>query len=193
MTTKETIEELKSGNQRFVKGNLTHPSQSPHRRRELASGQSPKACILSCADSRVPPEIIFDQGLGDLFVLRVAGNVVNDMILGSLEYAVEHLKAALIVVLGHQKCGAVSATVSLAGKAAPGHIGSLTAAIQPAVDKVTNASGDIVEASIRENIKSMCVKVECAKGLLADAAQKGTIQIAGAYYHLDSGEVEWLR
>ncbi len=110
-----------AGNNRYLEGNLEHPHQTLERRGDLASGQEPFACVLSCADSRVPPEIVFDQGLGDLFVLRVAGNIVNDMIMGSLEYAVEHLGASLIVVLGHKRCGAVSATVQ--GGTAPGKIG----------------------------------------------------------------------
>ena len=192
MNSQDIIEKLILGNQRFVEGRPEHPNQSPQNREDLIEGQAPSACILSCADSRVPPEIIFDQGLGDLFVLRVEGNIVNDMILGSLEYAVEHLKTPLIVVLGHQKCGAVAATVRLDGKKAPGHIGSLTKVIQPAVNKVKNASGDAVEPAIRENVKLMCETLRNAPGLLSQAAEKGEIRIMGGYYRLETGKVEWV-
>src|SRR5213080_315089 len=120
----EAISKLKEGNGRYTSGNLQHPGQTTERRTELANTQHPFASILSCSDSRVPPEIVFDQGLGDLFIVRVAGNVLNDEGLGSIEYGVDVLGARLIVVLGHQSCGAVDAamkTVAAKGKA-PGHI-----------------------------------------------------------------------
>src|SRR6059036_1627413 len=114
------------------------------RREELAKSQHPFAVVLGCSDSRVPPEIVFDQGLGDLFVLRVAGNVINDESLGSIEYAVDHLAVRLIVVLGHQRCGAVKAekdTIAAKGEA-PGHIQSLVTAIKPAVEATVNRDLD---------------------------------------------------
>src|SRR2546430_7064831 len=123
----EAISKLKEGNGRYTSGNLQHPGQTTERRAELTKSQHPFAVIVSCSDSRVPPEIVFDQGLGDLFVLRVAGHVIDNHSLGSIEYAVDHLAVRLIVVLGHQSCGAVKAakeTITAKGKA-PGHIESL--------------------------------------------------------------------
>src|SRR6266545_5016526 len=123
----ETISKLKEGNGRYTSGNLQHPGQTAERRTELAKTQHPFATIVSCSDSRVPPEIVFDQGLGDLFIVRVAGKVLNDEGLGSIEYSVDHLGTRLILVLGHQSCGAVKAareTIAAKGKA-PGHIESL--------------------------------------------------------------------
>ena len=176
-----------AGNKRYIEGNLEHPHQTLKRRGDLASGQEPFACVLSCADSRVPPEIIFDQGLGDLFVLRVAGHVVNDMILGSLEYAVEHLGASLIVVLGHIRCGAVSATVQ--GGKAPGKIGCLIQAIQPAVDTVKSQTGNPVDNAAIENIKRGVDQLKAAAPILSEKVNAGQLQISGAFYDLDTGEV----
>ena len=187
MTGKNALNKLIAGNKRYQEGNLEHPHQTLKRRGDLASGQDPFACILSCADSRVPPEIIFDQGLGDLFVLRVAGNVVNDMIVGSLEYAVEHLGAPLIVVLGHKRCGAVSATVQ--GGKAPGKIGSLVQAIQPAVEAVKGQTGDPVDNAARENIKRSVEQLKAAAPILSEKVNADELQIAGAFYDLDTGEV----
>jgi carbonic anhydrase len=120
----EAISKLKEGNGRYVSGNLQHPGQTTERRTELSKSQHPFAVIASCSDSRVPPEIVFDQGLGDLFIFRVAGNVIDDHGLGSIEYAVDHLNVRLILVLGHQRCGAVQAakeTIAAKGKA-PGEV-----------------------------------------------------------------------
>ena len=186
MTGKEALERLIAGNKRYVAGTPEHPNQSPERRKEVGSGQTPFACILGCADSRVPPEIIFDQGLGDLFVLRVAGNVANEMILGSLEYAVEHLGAQLIVVLGHKRCGAVAAAVS--GGEAPGHIGKLVQAIQPAVDRSKSMQGDAVENAVRENIQLTAQKLQSDSSILKARVDADTLDIIGAFYDLDTGQ-----
>src|SRR5438067_11616610 len=139
----EAIAKLKEGNARYTSGNLQHPGQTTERRAELAKSQHPFAIIVSCSDSRVPPEIVFDQGLGDLFVVRVAGNVIDDHSQGSIEYAVDHLAVRLIVVLGHQSCGAVKAAKeTIAAKTkATAHIQSLITAIQPAVEATIN--GDL--------------------------------------------------
>ena len=147
----EAISKLKEGNGRYTSGNLQHPGQTTERRTELANVQHPFAVIVSCSDSRVPPEIVFDQGLGDLFIVRVAGNVINDEGLGSIEYAVDHLGSRLILVLGHQRCGAVQAakeTIAAKGKA-PGHIESLVTAIKPAVE--ATAKKDL-DATIKANV-----------------------------------------
>src|SRR5437870_6452300 len=132
----EAISKLKEGNGHYTSGTLQHPGQTAERRAELANTQHPFATIVDCSDSRVPPEIVFDQGLGDLFIVRVAGNVINDEGLGRVEYSVDHLGKRLILELGHQSCGAVKAareTIAAKGKA-PGHIQSLVTAIKPAVE-----------------------------------------------------------
>ncbi len=190
MYAKEAIGALVSGNQRFVEGRSRNPNRFSDRRNKLAQGQEPVACILGCADSRVAPEIIFDQGLGDLFVLRVAGNLVNDMIVGSLEYAVAYLGVQLIVVLGHQRCGAVTAAVQ--GGTAPGKIESLVKAIRPAVEQAADRPGDKVDNAVRENIKRGVVQLKAAAPILAPKFREGILRIEGAFYHLDSGTVEFL-
>lgn len=187
MTGQDALNKLTAGNQRYLKGNPEHPHQTLERRGDLAGGQQPFACILSCADSRVPPEIVFDRGLGDLFVLRVAGNVVNDMIVGSLEYAVEHLGAELIVVMGHKRCGAVAAAVQ--GEEAPGKIGGLILAIQPAVEAVKGRTGDVADAAGRENVRRGVNQLKAAAPVLSEKVNSGQLQIAGAFYDLDTGEV----
>ena len=133
VTADSVLAELTAGNAHHIAHRYQPPHETIERQRELASGQSPHAEILSCADSRVPPELIFDQGLGDLFIIRVAGNVVSDTELGSLEYGAEHLHVPLLVVLGHQHCGAVTAAVEGGGN--EGHIGALINLLRPAVEK----------------------------------------------------------
>jgi len=188
----EALGKLKAGNARFVAGDTKHPHQSTLRRTELATGQHPFAIVLGCADSRTSPEVLFDQGLGDLFVIRVAGNVVNDETEGSIEYAVEHLGARLIVVLGHERCGAVKAakeTLASKGKA-PGHIQSLVKAIRPAV-KAT-AGGD-VEATCKMNIHNVAQTLSNLDPILKDMAVSGKVAVVGAHYDLDTGAVEFLK
>src|SRR5881275_1345048 len=184
----EGISRLKEGNGRYTIGNLQHPGQTTQRRAELAKSQHPFAIIVSCSDSRVQPEIVFDQGLGDLFVLRVAGNVIDDHSLGSIEYAVDHLAVRLIVVLGHQRCGAVKAAKeTIAGKAeAPVHIQSLVTAIQPAVE--ATAKGDL-EATVRENVKNVVQALRSSTPVLKAKVDSGELKVVGAYYRLDTGSV----
>jgi carbonic anhydrase len=131
---KEAHKMMIEGNKRYVAGKASHKNQDSTRRMDVTGGQHPFAVVISCSDSRVPPEIIFDQGIGDLFVIRLAGNIVDDAALGSIEYAIEHLGTKYIMVMGHESCGAVKATVQ--GGEAPGHIGSIVKAIQPAIDSV---------------------------------------------------------
>src|SRR5438876_7329650 len=187
----EAISKLKEGNGRYAGGNLQHPGQTTGRRAELAKSQHPFATIISCSDSRVPPEIVFDQGLGDLFVVRVAGNVVDDHGLGSIEYSVDHLGARLIVVLGHQSCGAVKAAKeTIAGKRkAPGHIQSLVTAIQPAVE--ATARGDL-EATVEANVKNVVQAVRTSTPILKPKVDSGEVQVIGGYYSLDTGAVTFL-
>ena len=137
LSATEALERLKVGNQRFISGELAHPNTRPERRKELMAGQSPFATIITCADSRVPVEILFDQGLGDLFVIRVAGNISDDAILGSVEYAAAILGVNLTVVMGHKSCGAVGAAVDYIvgdGARTGTHIDALVDAIRPAVE-----------------------------------------------------------
>lgn len=187
----EAISKLKEGNSRYTSGNLQHPGQTTARRTELAKTQHPFAVIVSCSDSRVPPEIVFDQGLGDLFICRVAGNIVNDENLGSIEYAVDHLGSRLILVLGHQRCGAVEAakqTIAAKGKA-PGHIESLVTAIKPAVDSTVN--GDL-DATIKANVKHVVDSLRSSTPILKAKVDSGGVQVIGGYYSLDTGAVTLL-
>lgn len=183
--------ELVEGNRRFVTGHLEHARQDKERRDELAKSQHPFAVIVGCSDSRVPPEVVFDQGLGDLFVVRVAGNVVDDASLGSIEYAVEHLGASLVIVLGHERCGAVQA--ALDGKALPGHIGAIGAALSPAIAEAkAQRGGDPLDTAVRANVRRIVRQLTGAEPLLAHAAHEGELEIVGARYDLDTGEVEFF-
>lgn len=184
----DPLQRLAAGNVRFVSGEPAHPHQSAARRTELASGQKPFAVVLTCADSRVAPEIYFDQGLGDIFVLRNAGNIVDDVMLGSIEYAVEHLGVTLVVVVGHSKCGAVTATV--AGGEAPGHIGTIVRSIAPALAKV--GTGHSVDEVIRENAREVAAAIGSSDPILNEAVKKGHLRVVAACYDITSGKVEFL-
>jgi len=181
------VQRLLDGNRRYVDGKPSHPNQTLERRKHVAKGQHPFAVVLSCSDSRVPPEIIFDQGIGDLFVVRVAGNIVDDAGLGSIEYAVEHLHASLIVVLGHERCGAVEAAVK--GGEAPGRIKSLVEAIRPAVEKSKGEPGDLAENAMRANVRLVVDHLKASKPILEHFVHKGTLTVVGARYDLDDGQV----
>src|SRR4029434_4567942 len=162
---------LAAGNARFVAGNLEHPNQSPARRTKLAEGQRPFAIILGCSDSRTAPEVVFDQGLGDLFVVRTAGNVVDDVALGSIEYAAEHLGASLIVVLGHENCGAVKATLD--GGKLPGHLPAIAKAIRPAVKASAGQPGDALNNAVLENARLETQRVAQSKPVLRKFVEEG--------------------
>jgi carbonic anhydrase len=187
MNANHALEKLKAGNQRYVDDQLVHYHQSGSRMRAIAIGQHPFAIILGCADSRVPPEIIFDQGLGDLFVIRVAGNIIDDAILGSIEYAVEELRTSLVLVLGHEGCGAVAATIKHA--AVVGHISTLLNAIQPAVDRAKNEPGNLLDNAVRENIK-LVVDQLTSSFPVAELVKSDRLKIVGAQYNLSCGTVE---
>lgn len=185
------IAELKAGNQRHVSTNYRWKNhKTSTRRNELTKGQHPAAIILSCADSRVPPEIVFDQGLGDLFVVRVAGNIVEDAGVGSIEYAVEHLGSKVIVVLGHERCGAVDATMR--GGEAPGHIAELVKKIQPAMEQSKNMPGDRLDNAVKANVHIAVEELKQSQPILAEMVSHGKIKILGARYDLDTGVVTWL-
>jgi carbonic anhydrase len=186
----QALKQLIAGNKRYVASRQLHPNQSQQRRTELSNTQQPFAVILGCADSRVPPEIIFDRGLGDLFIVRIAGNVINDMILGSIEYAANHLHAPLIMVLGHSKCGSVQAAIS--GVGVVGHIARLTEAIQPALHEAQEQPGDLVNNAARANTKIITEQLKCSKPVLSDLVSEGKLNVVPAFYDLDTGVVEIL-
>lgn len=182
----EALAKLKTGNERFVVNRVSDPKPTAQRRAETAAKQHPFAVIVGCADSRVGPETVFDQTIGDLFIVRIAGNLVDDYALGSIEYAVEHLGARLIVVLGHQRCGAVSAAV--AAPDAPPHIGSLVRSLQPAVEAARKLPGDLLTNAIHVNAAMVADKIrkEAHFGPVAPP-----VQVVTGYYSLDSGRIEW--
>ena len=191
ITPDKALAELLDGNKRYAGSKFFHPDQDIKRREEVAMEQHPSAIILTCSDSRVPPEVIFDQGLGDIFVIRVAGNTVDNLVLGSIEYGVEHLHAPLIVVLGHERCGAVTAAVS--GEDMPGHLNSLTQDIKPAVESARKQSGDLLDNSIRININMVVEKLNKSEPILSGLIKEGKIKIVGAYYDLDTGIVNIVK
>lgn len=190
ITPDSVLAELKTGNKHHARHQYQHPHETIKRQRELIGEQHPHAQILSCADSRVPPEIIFDQGLGDLFVVRVAGNVVTDTELGSLEYGAEHLHVPLLVVLGHQSCGAVTAAVK--GGEAAGHIAALISLIKPAVDKSRGMPGDPVANAVRTNVEMVVQQLRASTPILSELVAHGKLKIVGGVYSLETGEVTWL-
>lgn len=193
-TPDAALSKLLRGNRRFVSDQSKHPNVTAKRRTEVAKGQHPFAIVLTCADSRVSPELLFDAGLGDLFVLRVAGNVTDDAILGSIEYAVEHLHAPLIMVLGHERCGAVSATVDAvkSGGEVPRHIDSLVKALRPAVDRVKADGGDVVDHAVSANAELVAEALRKSGPVLAEHVEEGALKVVAARYDLDSGEVQVL-
>lgn len=183
---------LRDGNARFVSGSILPKDLSQSRRDELAEGQTPFAVIVTCSDSRVPPELIFDQALGDIFVVRVAGNVIDPVTLGSVEYAAEHLHAPLVVIMGHTECGAVSAAVE--GGEAPGDIAAIVRRIKPAVAlaKAGGATGaDLAAQSVLLNVELQTKAAERSK-VLEELVHKGKFGIVGAVYDIKSGEITWL-
>ena len=187
ISPQQALQLLVEGNQRYVAHKASHPHTDQKRLSEVATGQTPFAIILGCADSRVPPEVVFDQGLGDLFVIRVAGNILDDAVLGSIEYAAVNLKVGLVMVLGHERCGAVSAAVG--GKKMPNHISSLVKAIQPAVDRVKGKTGDLLDNAVRANVQ-MVVEQMGASEPLGDLVKSQKLKIVGGRYDLDMGTVE---
>jgi carbonic anhydrase len=176
---------LIKGNERFVENKRKFPDQDWRRITEVAPSQAPFAAILGCADSRVPAEIVFDQGFGNIFVCRVAGNVATPEEIGSLEFGALVLGVKVIMVLGHERCGAVKAAIE--GGALPGHIGSLTEAIKPAVESSKNQAGDKVENAVKANVRLQAQRCK-ASPVLNQLIEQGKLKIVGAYYDLDTGK-----
>ena len=185
------LDRLLEGNRRFRTGRPRHPHQSPGRRREVAAGQSPFAVVVGCADSRVSPEVVFDQGLGDLFDVRVAGNVLDDLVLGSVEFAVEELDPVVLVVLGHERCGAVTATVDAieSGATPPGHLGAIVDRLRPVVEPILHEPGDPVDNGVVANVRAVVAQATAGSEIVAHAAGTGALTVVGARYDLDSGRV----
>lgn len=187
----QALAELLNGNRRFVTATREYPDQSTRVRQALSTSQKPFAVILTCSDSRVPPEELFDQGLGDLFVVRLAGNIVDEAIRGSIEYAVEELATPLIMVLGHQNCGAVSATVKALQPpftTPRGAVGTLIQAIAPAVESVRGRPGDLLDNAVRANAAQSADQIRTSPGLTA-ALASGTVKLVVGYYSLQDGTV----
>jgi carbonic anhydrase len=181
------LKKLLEGNQRFMQQKREYPHQAQQRLQEVARSQHPVVTILSCADSRVPPELIFDQGIGDLFDVRIAGNIVTPESLGSVEYAAALLHTPLILVLGHERCGAVTAAVRK--EALPGQIGSFVDAIAPAMTRVKKRSLDPVEDLVVANIQYQVEKLRRDSPLLVQLERSGKLKIVGGRYDLDAGKV----
>lgn len=194
LSGKEALQLLRDGNKRFTEGNLASKDMGKTRREELVSkGQDPFAIIITCSDSRVPPELLFDQALGDLFVIRTAGNIVDPIAVGSAEYAIEHLGVQLLVILGHSNCGAVKATVD--GGEAPGSIAAIVSKIAPSVQKAraAGAAGDeLYETSCLENVKAVINEI-MESHIVKHFIKDGKLTVIGAKYHLDSGKVEFIQ
>jgi carbonic anhydrase len=180
--------DLEAGNRRYRDAAPLHPRQDAARRTSLSSAQHPRAVVLTCSDSRVPPELVFDQGLGDLFVIRVIGNIVCPETLASIEYAVEHLDVRLVLVMGHKRCGAV--TAALEGGHHEGHLDECLRAIT--VPPKGEMTPQFVDSAVRGNARAMVGKLRASTPVLSELISKKGLKIQGAYYDIDSGEVQSL-
>ena len=188
MTQNEILKRLKDGNQRFVTDRLEGDLQNSFRREKLADGQDPYAIILSCADSRVVPELAFDTGLGELFVIRVAGNIANTDSIASIEYAVAHIGSPIIVVLGHQSCGAVTAAVD--GGDNGYNLNHLLSHITPAIEACDKDAG--VNEVVKKNVELTVEELKNRSSIIKNAIDKNDLKIVPAYYNLDSGKVDFI-
>jgi carbonic anhydrase len=191
---KEALEKLKAGNARFIKGTFA-ADNSQKRRQELLQGQHPFATVLTCSDSRVVPEYIFDQGLGNLFIIRTAGEVLDDIAIASLEYGAEHLETPIVVVLGHTLCGAVNTMISKAE--VHGHLTKLIDKIKPALQACENydpteTGKELENDVIRENVLEIAESLPRNSDLIRHQVEKGKVAIIGAIYSLEEGKVEFL-
>ena len=193
LSPEASLERLLKGNQRYAEG-LSRRHDFKHEREVLTGGQNPYAGILSCADSRIAPEYAFDSGRGDLFVCRVAGNFANDDTVASLEYAVAILSTPLLLVLGHDSCGAVDATIkSLKDNTVlPGHLPSLVTALAPAVKAVLQHEGNPLDNAIRQNVIDTVAKLKSATPILSAAVEQGKLKVVGGIYRLGDGRVDMI-
>jgi carbonic anhydrase len=195
LTPDQALELLKEGNRLYLTDSPVRAAVGRQRRLELAQSQAPLAAYVSCSDSRVPPELLFGRGLGELFIIRNAGNTVDTVALGSIEYAVAVLGVPLIVIMGHERCGAVGAAVSVVRENAtfPGSIGRMVEPIIPAVLKAQTLTGDILDNSVRENVRRVANQLRTSVDpLLLDPQRTGRLKVVGAYYDLDTGTVDFF-
>ena len=194
ITADQALEMLQRGNADFVADRQSPVPVNRERRLEIAKGQTPFAVLIGCSDSRVAPELLFGRGLGELFIVRVAGNSVDRTALGSIEYGVAELGCPLVVVLGHEPCGAVQAAVKVVTEdvSFPGAIGEMVAPIRPAVLRAQRMTGDLVNNSVKENVRRVVRRLRETDDILSDPVQAGTVKIVGAYYSLAEGSVEYL-
>jgi carbonic anhydrase len=201
LAAEAALQELKSGNDRYVLDHVEHPHEGAQRRVDLSIAQHPFAIVLGCADSRVVPELIFDQGVGDLFVLRIAGSIADDAVIASIEFAVEHLGTRLVVVLGHERCGAIMAAIN--HDVSEGKLNSLMTYIEPALkagqqlvdDAVSktgsNNGGDTVGKIIKTHVNLMVKTLQSTAPILSQEVRSGTLKIVPAYYQLATGKVDF--
>ena len=200
LTAQEALIQLQEGNQRFVEGKSTRNTNYTQRRNELVDGQTPFAIILGCSDSRVPTEIVFDQGLGDLFVIRIAGNIAAPSQIGSIEFAVETFQIPLVVVLGHTVCGAVAATLNQIRQPQASrtqHLRSIVECIRPAVEPLSETRANLayehlLERAIRSNVRMSVNQLRHESSFLEEMYDSGSLWIVGAEYSLESGEVDFF-
>lgn len=194
LTPDAALQRLMDGNRAFLANELEPESRNRERRLAIAKSQSPFAVLVSCSDSRVPPEVLFGRGLGDLFIVRVAGNTVSPEGLGSIEYAVAELGVPLVVVMGHERCGAVAAAVSVVRDGAdfPGAIGSMVQPILPAAIATRDTKEDWVDAAVRRNVVNVVERLKISGKLLEDPIAAGKLKIVGARYDLDDGKVDFF-
>jgi carbonic anhydrase len=195
LTPDQAFAALKEGNDKFMTDSPVRSVQGRERRIEIARGQAPFAVLVSCSDSRVPPELLFGRGLGELFIVRNAGNTVDTAALGSIEYAVAELGVPLVLVLGHERCGAVDAAVQVVKNNAsfPGAIGQMIEPILPAVIKAQSQTGDLLDNAVRENVRRVVNRLRtAAEPILLDPLRAGKLRIVGARYDLDDGDVDFF-
>ncbi|MBI4681789.1 MAG: carbonic anhydrase [Nitrospirae bacterium] len=191
----QALKKLMDGNKRYVSGTFLQRDLSDAKRKELAKGQKPSAIVVTCSDSRVSPELLFDQSIGDVFVVRTAGNVVDKIALGSIEYAAEHLHSPLVYVLGHEKCGAVQATLdTIEAKGKPeGNIGAILEKVMPAAvaaNKKGGSKDEILEYAVKENVKNTSKEIMEKSSIIQHLSHENKVKIAGGEYSLQTGKVE---
>lgn len=192
-TPDEVLRMLRAGNERFHEFHAIHPDQGPERLKELMGGQHPWSVVISCSDSRVVPELVFDQGLGDLFTVRTAGNVVGEYELASVEYAVEHLGAPLVIVMGHTQCGAINALIQESDHPCHGHMKQLVAYLAAEEEeKLAAVDGLALDEATRANIAHGVHEVEQLFREIEKGGHPLHAKVVGALYHIENGHVEWL-
>jgi carbonic anhydrase len=194
LNAEQALSQLQRGNDDFVHDRAVTPTIDHKRRLEIAAGQTPSCVLVGCSDSRVSPELLFGRGLGELFIVRVAGNSVDRTALGSIQYGVAELGCPLVIVLGHERCGAVLAAVKAVteDQQFPGAIGEMVAPIIPAVLRAQKMPGDLVTNAVKENAKRVARRLRDSDDVLSDPVRAGTVRVVPAYYSLATGAVEFM-